>query len=325
MTMNRVVAKDVFLSRGGWHAEFSFDVPQGAWVSLVGPSGAGKTTLLEVMAGFEISQRGSLFFGDTNLFQKPTHERSLAYVFQQNALFPSLTAYENLLLALHDSKLSRIDKRDSVLRIAKRVGMEDRLSHKPGELSGGELARMNLARALLRPARMLLLDEPFAALDTSLRREMNGLVRELHTENSLTTFCVTHHPEDAFLFADHVMVFAQGKIIAQGSPGDLARLPATAEIASILDAGNVVPQHDGNYYVTRDQFVCDRTVSQKFRDAREFVLGKWKLAHTGEGVVAVCLDSGRSYWLSSPEAFAGKLYFDASVAVKFHKSDTVVL
>jgi ABC-type Fe3+/spermidine/putrescine transport system ATPase subunit len=322
--MDRVAAKGLCFSRSGWNAEFSFDVAQGSWVSLVGPSGAGKTTLLELMAGFERAETGGLFFGRENILEKPVHKRLLAYVFQQNALFPSLTAFDNLLLALHDSDLSRADKRDSVLRMAKRVGMGHRLSHKPGELSGGELARMNLARALLRPAKMLLLDEPFAALDTALRREMNGLVRELHGEKSLTTFCVTHHPEDAFLFADHVMVFARGKIVAQGTPDELAKAPPSAEVASILDAGNVVSERDGDFYVRHSQLTCEKNLARSFQDAREVVFQNWKFAHTGDGTVVVCLDSGRSYVLSSPHLFEGKLYFDASSAVKFQKSATVV-
>jgi hypothetical protein len=121
------------------------------------------------------------------------------------------------------------------------------------------------------------------------------------------------------------MVFAHGRIVAQGAPSELAKNPPTAEVASILDAGTIVSERDGDFFVRQSQLVSDKKVAQLFRDTREVVFENWKMAHTGDGSVVVCLNSGRSYVLSSPQDFEGKLYFDAASAVRFQKSTTVAL
>jgi ABC-type sugar transport system ATPase subunit len=316
-SISQLCFQNIVFSRDNWRAEFNTSVEEGSWTSLVGPSGAGKTTLLELIAGFEKPLRGELLFRGENLLQLPTRHRRIAYVFQQNALFPALRADENLLLALHDTEFSAVEKRRRVHRIAERVGMSNRLSHRPAELSGGELARMNLARALLRPALLLLLDEPFAALDAPLRREMNGLVRELHAENNLTTLCVTHHAEDAFLFADGVLVFSEGKIVAQGSPASLMESPPNVESARILDAGVLVPFQGATHYVLPHQFTCSLKKSREFVEPVPLTFRQWKLAETPQGARLVCLETGRSFSLDFPSECAGTLFFDAKRSVVF--------
>ncbi len=312
-----LIAQKLSLSRTGWNARFEFEIAAGSWVSLLGPSGAGKTTLLELVAGFEKASSGTLFFENVSLLDEPIHRRPIAYVFQQNALFPSLTAEQNLLLAMHDTKLPEGEKKERVRSMARRVQLEARLQHRPSQLSGGELARMNLARALLRSAKLLLLDEPFAALDAPLRREMTALVRELHAENKFTTLCVTHHPEDAFLFSDRILVFSQGRIVADGSPRDLAHFPKSVEVAKLLDAGLIVQKENATFYVRKDQLTCRDSVRATFSQPQNLQFENWKLGETGDGIVLVCLNSGRYYALDAPESFGGTLYFDADKVVKF--------
>jgi ABC-type Fe3+/spermidine/putrescine transport system ATPase subunit len=315
MNQSQLLAQQLTLRRSNWSASFDFSVPTGSWTTLLGPSGAGKTTLLELVAGFETPTTGELLFNGENLLAQKPAQRSIAYVFQQNALFPSLTADENLLLALHDSKLSATDKRTRITTIARRVGMERRLHHRPGELSGGELARMNLARALLRPARLLLLDEPFASLDTNLRREMHGLVRELHTENNLTTLCVTHHVEDALLFADRLLLFFEGRIVAGGTPADLLRAPPNLETARILDAGALFECDGTVHFVPKNSLTCSANKAQDFTKLRAVTFSQWKQAELAEGVsLLVCLQTGRSFQLDAPAECNGTLYYDEATA-----------
>ncbi len=309
--------RNITLTRSNWKANFDVTIPKGSWASLVGPSGAGKTTLLELVAGFETPDMGSIEFNERNIGILPTAQRQIGYVFQHNALFPRLTAAENLLLALHDVPLSRHDKNQKVEAICRRVGMENRMQHRPGELSGGELARMNLARALLRPCQLLLLDEPFASLDAILRREMNGLVRELHAENKLTVLCVTHHPEDAFLFADHILVFSRGNIIANDTPHCLAHQPPTPEVASILDAGITLKQEKVTYFLRNQDLSCNPEKIKYFKNPLKHEFKFWKVAETGDGFVVVCLESGKSFLLDDPQSFKGYLVFDAQTAHRF--------
>lgn len=316
-------ATELSLHREGWSASFSFKVPCGSWASLLGGSGAGKTTLLELVAGFENPSSGTLEFCGHSLLGLPTHKRNLAYVFQQNALFPHLSAFENLRVALHDAGITERDKEKRIVKMAARVGMESRLRHMPSQLSGGELARMNLARALLRPSKLLLLDEPFASLDASLRREMHGLVRELHAENNLTTLCVTHHPEDAFLFADTILVFSEGKIVAQGTPAELISKPESEEVARVLDAGHIVQSREGVFYVRYSQLTCSLRERMNFAASGEIHLQQWKFAKTANGTVVVCLNTGRQYLVDFPNEFSGTFYFDASAALSFHNRATV--
>lgn len=317
MNKNDLKINSLKLERPGWSATFDTKISQGTWTSLIGPSGAGKTTLLELIAGFEEPSSGSIIFDNIDLCKLAPHKRDIGYVFQQNSLFPKLTSEENLLLALHDAPGTNKTKSLAVKNMAMRVGIENRLHHKPGELSGGELARINLARALLRPCKILLLDEPFAALDAPLRREMNGLVRELHNESALTVICVTHHPEDALMFADDVLVFARGEIIAQGNPKELAQRPPTAEVAKILDAGLILPLDSQVYYVRNPDLTCSSEKMSKFSNTREYRLTRWKIAETSEGVVAVCLNSGRAFSLDAPMEFNGVLFFDANKSHRF--------
>ncbi len=314
MSCKQLKINDLQIERAAWKARFSAAIEQGTWTSLIGPSGAGKTTLLELIAGFEQPSGGSIFFEDKDLSNIPLHNRSIGYVFQHNSLFPKLTAEENLLLALHDAPGAPKSKTQAVKNMAIRVGMENRLHHKPGELSGGELARVNLARALLRPCKILLLDEPFAALDAPLRREMNGLVRELHNERELTILCVTHHPEDAFLFADNILVFARGEIVANGNPKDLAHRPPSAEVAKILDAGVLLRKNSILHYLRNPDLTCSPERISKFSKPSEYQLKRWKIAETGEGIVAVCLETGRAFPLDAPSEFRGSLTFDSAIS-----------
>jgi sulfate transport system ATP-binding protein len=216
----------------------SLRAPQGAFVALLGPSGSGKTTLLRILAGLEFPDAGSVHFADLNWLGVPARSRRAGFVFQQYALFRHMTVEKNIAFGL---SVKPRNVRPSRARIAARVkellalvqldGLGKRY---PSQLSGGQRQRVALARALAIEPRMLLLDEPFGALDAKVRQELRGWLRALHERLGLTTVFVTHDQEEALELADLVAVMNAGRIEQIGAPDALRNTPATAFVASFL-------------------------------------------------------------------------------------------
>jgi sulfate/thiosulfate transport system ATP-binding protein len=216
----------------------SFEAPQGAFVSLLGPSGSGKTTLLRILGGLEVADSGSVRFADLNWLDMPARTRNAGFVFQQYALFRHMTVADNIAFGL---KVRPRDKRPSRADIGKRVkelldlvqlpGLEARY---PSQLSGGQRQRVALARALAIDPRMLLLDEPFGALDAKVRKELRADLRRIHDHTGVTTVFVTHDQEEAFAVADLVAVMREGRIEQYGASADVRRNPKTAFVSEFL-------------------------------------------------------------------------------------------
>jgi thiamine transport system ATP-binding protein len=206
---------------GDWTLTADFTVAAGAKVALIGPSGAGKSTLLGLIAGHEAPAGGRVLWNGDDLTGAPPSARPISMVFQDNNLFPHMTAAQNVGLGLRpDLRLDAGQRREVAVALA-RVGLEGLEDRKPGQLSGGQVARVALARVLLRHQPVMLLDEPFGALGPALRLEMLDLVGGLAEETGATLLIVTHEPEDARRIADSVVLVADG----------LAHPPvATAEI-----------------------------------------------------------------------------------------------
>jgi iron(III) transport system ATP-binding protein len=201
--------------------ELSLALADGRTLAVVGPSGCGKTTLLRLIAGFEQPDSGTIAIGAEVVAGDrwvPAHERRIGYVPQDGALFPHLTAGENILFGLG----READRQRRLSDLLDLVSLEPELAgRRPDQLSGGQQQRVALARALAVQPTLMLLDEPFAALDADLRAETRGAVRELLRSAGATTVVVTHDPEDAMEFADEVAVIAEGRIRAVGSPSDV--------------------------------------------------------------------------------------------------------
>jgi sulfate transport system ATP-binding protein len=218
----------------------SLNAPQGAFLSLLGPSGSGKTTLLRILGGLEAADAGSIRFADLNWLDMPARERNAGFVFQQYALFKHMTVAENIAFGL---KVRPRNIRPSSAAIAKRV---DELLHLvqlaeygkryPSQLSGGQRQRVALARALAIEPRMLLLDEPFGALDAKVRKELRVWLRKIHDHAGVTTIFVTHDQEEAFAIADLVAVMNRGRIEQFGAPAEVRRDPASAFVRDFLSA-----------------------------------------------------------------------------------------
>lgn len=218
----------------------SFVAPQGSFVSLLGPSGSGKTTLLRILGGLEFADSGSVRFADLNWLDMPARTRNAGFVFQQYALFKHMTVADNIAFGL---KVRPRNRRPSHADIQKRItellalvqlpGLEDRY---PSQLSGGQRQRVALARALAIEPRMLLLDEPFGALDAKVRKELRTDLRRIHDHAGVTTVFVTHDQEEAFAVADLVAVMRDGRIEQYGAPADVRRNPKTAFVSEFLSA-----------------------------------------------------------------------------------------
>jgi sulfate transport system ATP-binding protein len=218
----------------------SFVAPQGGFVSLLGPSGSGKTTLLRILGGLEFADAGSVRFADLNWLDMPARTRNAGFVFQQYALFRHMTVADNIAFGLkvrpRARRPSRSEIRDrvkSLLDLVQLPGLEDRY---PSQLSGGQRQRVALARALAIEPRMLLLDEPFGALDAKVRKELRADLRRIHDHAGVTTVFVTHDQEEAFAVADLVAVMKDGRIEQYGAPADVRRNPKTAFVSEFLAA-----------------------------------------------------------------------------------------
>jgi sulfate transport system ATP-binding protein len=218
----------------------SFVAPQGSFVSLLGPSGSGKTTLLRILGGLEFADSGAVRFADLNWLDMPARIRNAGFVFQQYALFKHMTVADNIAFGLRVRPRGRrpssadIKRRvTELLALVQLSGLEGRY---PSQLSGGQRQRVALARALAIEPRMLLLDEPFGALDAKVRKELRADLRRIHDHAGVTTVFVTHDQEEAFAVADLVAVMKEGRIEQYGAPADVRRNPRTAFVSEFLSA-----------------------------------------------------------------------------------------
>lgn len=206
--------ENVALTQGDFRLSVDFDIAEGAHVALLGPSGAGKSTLLSAVAGFLMPQAGRILWQEQDLAPLSPGARPMSILFQDNNLFPHLTVFQNVGLGLGaDLKLSTQD-RTRVLDALERVGLRERAEAYPRALSGGQIARVAIARVLLRARPLMLLDEPFAALGPALKKEMLALVSEVATQVGATLLMISHDPEDAKSIAPQTVLVAAGRALA---------------------------------------------------------------------------------------------------------------
>ena len=205
---------NVFLADDTLPMTFDLQVAEGERIAIVGPSGAGKSTLLNLIAGFVLPTQGNIWLNGENHTRSAPYERPVSMLFQENNLFPHLTVQQNLALGLKTSlKLTALEQ-DQIEQVADAVGLTSFLSRLPNSLSGGQKQRVALARCLLRDKPILLLDEPFSALDPELRMEMLNLIDELCHSKNLTLLLVTHQPSELTGKVDRMLRIENGRISA---------------------------------------------------------------------------------------------------------------
>ncbi len=218
--------------------DVSLTIDSGEFVALLGPSGSGKTTLLRIIAGLELPEQGEVWFGGRNVTNDKPASRHIGFVFQHYALFGHMSVAKNIAFGLEVMRRrSRPEKGEirkrvgQLLELVQLPGMEDRY---PSQLSGGQRQRVALARALARDPKILLLDEPFGALDAKVRRELREALRDIHAALQLTAIFVTHDQEEAFALSDRVAVLNEGRLEQFGKPAEIQEQPASTFVAKFL-------------------------------------------------------------------------------------------
>jgi len=219
--------------------DVSLDVPSGALLALLGPSGSGKTTLLRIISGLEVADSGNVLYHDEDVTDAAVRERNVGFVFQHYALFRHMTVFENIAFGLRVRKAPKAEVRERVHELLRLIQLEGLERSLPSQLSGGQRQRVALARALAPAPKVLLLDEPFGALDAKVRTELRQWLRRLHDEIHVTSLFVTHDQEEAFEVADRVVVMHHGQVQQIGTPQDLFERPENAFVMEFLGEVNV--------------------------------------------------------------------------------------
>jgi sulfate transport system ATP-binding protein len=218
--------------------DVSITVPDGSLTALLGPSGSGKSTLLRVIAGLEHADTGRVIIGHEDVTNQTVQERDIGFVFQHYAAFKHMTVRDNIAFGLRIRKTPRDKIRDKVKELMHLVQLQGMAHRYPSQLSGGQRQRMALARALAVEPKVLLLDEPFGALDARVRKELRAWLRRLHDEMHVTTIFVTHDQEEAMDVAEQIVVMNEGRIEQAGEPVDLYEQPQTEFVMSFIGEVN---------------------------------------------------------------------------------------
>lgn len=238
-----IVVENVSKKFGSFQAvdRVSLEIESGSLVALLGPSGSGKSTLLRLIAGLEMPDSGKIWLTGKDATQQSVQERNIGFVFQHYALFKHMSVRENIAFGLDIRKTSKAKIKarvNELLELVQLTGLGDRY---PSQLSGGQRQRVALARALAVQPQVLLLDEPFGALDAKVRKDLRAWLRRLHDEVHVTTVFVTHDQEEAMEVSDELVVMNKGKVEQIGTPAQIYDHPATAFVMSFIGPVNVLP------------------------------------------------------------------------------------
>ncbi|QUG74848.1 sulfate/thiosulfate ABC transporter ATP-binding protein CysA [Erwinia sp. E602] len=262
--------------------DISLDIPSGQMVALLGPSGSGKTTLLRIIAGLENQNSGRLSFHGKDVSRVHARDRQVGFVFQHYALFRHMTVFDNIAFGLtvlpRRERPSAAEIKQKVTRLLEMVQLAHLANRYPSQLSGGQKQRVALARALAVEPQILLLDEPFGALDAQVRKELRRWLRQLHEELKFTSVFVTHDQEEAMEVADRVVVMSQGNIEQVGTPEEVWRDPATRFVLEFLGEVNRFDGevHGSHFHVGAHHWPLGYTPAHQ--GAVELFLRPWEIS-----------------------------------------------
>src|SRR5881296_4380147 len=237
-----ISVKQVSKSFGSFRAleHVSLEVAGGSLVALLGPSGSGKTTLLRIIAGLEVADSGTVLYEDEDVTDAAVKDRNVGFVFQHYALFRHMTVFENVAFGLRVRRWPRKRVKERVGELLRLIQLDGLAGSYPSQLSGGQRQRVALARALAPEPKVLLLDEPFGALDAKVRQDLRRWLDELHRELGVTSLLVTHDQEEALELANEVVVMRHGEVEQIGTPQAIYNEPATPFVAAFVGASNVL-------------------------------------------------------------------------------------
>ena len=222
-------------------SDINLEVAQGELITFLGPSGCGKTTILRMVAGFETPTEGEILVGGENIVNQPVHSRGIGFVFQNYALFPHMSIFENVAYGLRSRKDNSINIEKEAAAALELVGLAGVERRFPNQLSGGEQQRVALARVLVLKPKLLLMDEPLSNLDAKLRLHMRTEIRRIQQHLGITCLYVTHDQKEALTLSDRVMVLSKGHIEQIGTPFDLYANPSTLFVADFIGQANILP------------------------------------------------------------------------------------
>lgn len=219
--------------------QINLEVKTGSLVALIGPSGSGKSTLLRIIAGLEMPDEGRIWLGGKNATYSSVQERDIGFVFQNYSLFNNMNVYENIAFGLEIRGIDATSIANRVKQLLQLIQLEKLATRYPNQLSGGQKQRIALARALAINPKILLLDEPFGALDVKVRKELRTWLRRLHEEVSVTTVFVTHDQQEALEVADEIVIFKKGCIEQIGNPKDVYDYPANIFVKKYISKSSI--------------------------------------------------------------------------------------
>ncbi|HAP57452.1 MAG: ABC transporter ATP-binding protein [Sphaerochaeta sp.] len=224
-----------------FNLDVSFSVKSGELACIIGPSGCGKSTTLQLIAGLLPLNAGKLVLNGRDISHTSVHERQIAMVFQDYALFPHMSVEQNIAYPLKIRKVGREKRKERIARLLSMVALEGYQKRKSQQLSGGERQRVALARALASDPKLLLLDEPLSALDAKLRKHLREEIRRIHDETGITTLYVTHDQEEALSLADRIIVMHEGRVMQEGTGEQIYNEPTNLFVATFMGEGNALP------------------------------------------------------------------------------------
>lgn len=224
--------------------DVSFGIEKGKLIGLLGPSGSGKTTILRMLAGLEHQDSGDIYIDGELVNSLPASERGIGFVFQNYALFPYLTVFENIAYGLHVQKKEKAYIKQRVTELLELVGLPGLEKRYPDQLSGGQKQRIAFARALAPNPQLLLLDEPFAAIDAKVRKELRTWLREMITRIGITSIFVTHDQDEAIEVADDIVITNLGRVEQVGNPVEIYQNPKTPFVAQFIGQSTIIEHYD---------------------------------------------------------------------------------
>ena len=288
----------------------SIDIKAGEFLTLLGPSGSGKTTLLMAIAGFNRPDSGGIYFGEQDVTILPPHKRGVGMVFQNYALFPHMSVFDNVAFPLKLRKIEAVEKHRRVTEALQKVQLTNFGERGIEQLSGGQRQRVALARAFVFGPKILLMDEPLSALDKKLREEMQIELKQLHRQLGVTTVYVTHDQREALTMSDRIAVINDGELAQIGSPRDIYNNPANHFVASFIGESTFLPltKSDSNFLFFGTQRISD--VSNKSPHKN------WSL---------VIRPDRLSIQNSNAKKVKNKLYFDGSITELVYQGETAIV
>lgn len=263
----------------------SFGIEQGKLIGLLGPSGSGKTTILRMIAGLEQPDSGDIYINGERVNDIPGSKRGIGFVFQSYALFRYMDVFDNIAFGLEIQKKNKKEIKDRVLELIKLIGLEGLEHRYPNQLSGGQRQRVAFARALAPNPKLLLLDEPFAAIDAKVRQELRSWLKEMIGQVGITSIFVTHDQDEAIEVADEIIITNQGRVEQKGSPVEIYKEPITPFVAQFIGQSSLVDDYTSLVGFDKVESMHKAVIRPEFvRIAKEGELTQY-LSAAEEGIV----------------------------------------